>query len=389
MSVAMTREEAYALVWSEPVRTVAQRFGISDVGLKKHLAASKVPVPERGYWAKLAAGKRVATTPLPPRDPGASNWVTVGRSSSGWGRWDPEAELAVSLPEPPEFHEPLDSVRARVVRHLGKVKFVRDLESPCGALRKLLEDEAKRVERQRTERWPSLWDKPLFESGFEKRRLKLLNSLGLGLSKVGAKLEVRGKPGRELSVRVGSTTVSLALDHPKAKPNRYGEWQTREGASDTLKLTIGGSQPAEGYQGIWQDSDGAKLEGFLTEIAIEIVLAGEAEHRAGEHRHHTWLLKRRVELEAQARKRLEEAERKARERRLAEEKARRELLFGQAQAWRTAADIRGFVAEVLREATSDDSSSDIHEWAAWALTEADALDPVKAKTLRVAPPGED
>jgi len=81
------------------------------------------------------------------------------------------------------------------------------------------------------------------------------------------------------------------------------------------------------------------------------------------------------------RRRREEAERKARERRLAEEKARREHLFAQAQAWRTAQDIRGFVAQVLATAPDAQAREDVERWATWALAEADALDPVASGRL--------
>jgi hypothetical protein len=52
----ISREALYDLVWAEPVRSIAQRMGISDVWLKKCCAQAIVPVPDRGYWAKLRAG---------------------------------------------------------------------------------------------------------------------------------------------------------------------------------------------------------------------------------------------------------------------------------------------------------------------------------------------
>ncbi|MGF1632107.1 MAG: hypothetical protein ACFCUT_21745 [Kiloniellaceae bacterium] len=40
---------------------VAASYGISDVALKKICDKHRIPVPGRGYWAKKAAGKKVAT----------------------------------------------------------------------------------------------------------------------------------------------------------------------------------------------------------------------------------------------------------------------------------------------------------------------------------------
>ena len=109
----LTREALYNLVWTDPVRTVAATFGISDVWLKKVCAGANVPVPQRGYWAKLQAGKPVVRVKLPPREPGAPQTFSIAKETHNW-RWDPAAELAVPLPEPPVFDEPIEAVRARV-----------------------------------------------------------------------------------------------------------------------------------------------------------------------------------------------------------------------------------------------------------------------------------
>ncbi len=52
----MTRESLYEEVWAEPVSKVAPRYGISDVALGKLCRMYKIPLPPRGYWAKLNAG---------------------------------------------------------------------------------------------------------------------------------------------------------------------------------------------------------------------------------------------------------------------------------------------------------------------------------------------
>lgn len=62
----LTREELYALVWSEPIQKIAPRYGLSDRGFGKLCAHYHIPVLPRGWWAKKAAGHRVGQTPLPP-----------------------------------------------------------------------------------------------------------------------------------------------------------------------------------------------------------------------------------------------------------------------------------------------------------------------------------
>lgn len=60
----MTRQELYELVWTEPMSKLAKRFAVSDRGLAKICAKAEIPVPERGYWARLQAGQARDKTPL-------------------------------------------------------------------------------------------------------------------------------------------------------------------------------------------------------------------------------------------------------------------------------------------------------------------------------------
>ena len=65
MEKILTRAELYELVWARPVTKVAAELELSDVALLKICRKHRIPVPERGHWAKLAAGKPVRTTALP------------------------------------------------------------------------------------------------------------------------------------------------------------------------------------------------------------------------------------------------------------------------------------------------------------------------------------
>ncbi len=58
------RDKLYEEVWAEPMIKVAGRYGVSDVALKKTCKKLDVPVPGRGYWAKIKAGQKIKKTPL-------------------------------------------------------------------------------------------------------------------------------------------------------------------------------------------------------------------------------------------------------------------------------------------------------------------------------------
>ncbi len=62
------RSVLHAMVWSKPLTQLGKELGISDVGLAKACRRHGIPVPPRGHWAKLAAGKRSEQTPLPEPD---------------------------------------------------------------------------------------------------------------------------------------------------------------------------------------------------------------------------------------------------------------------------------------------------------------------------------
>jgi hypothetical protein len=58
-TTSFERQELFDKVWATPLTKLAKVYGLSDVGLRKICLALDVPLPPRGYWAKLAAGKTI------------------------------------------------------------------------------------------------------------------------------------------------------------------------------------------------------------------------------------------------------------------------------------------------------------------------------------------
>lgn len=73
----MKRSELYQKVWAKPMTHVAKELGISNVGLAKACRRHDIPVPERGYWAKKAAGHSLVPTPLPSPEKDTELRLTV------------------------------------------------------------------------------------------------------------------------------------------------------------------------------------------------------------------------------------------------------------------------------------------------------------------------
>ena len=77
MSTRLTRAELYQFVWSEPLRKLSKRFGISDVALAKRCRAANIPLPGLGYWTKKEALVRSAGRRASARRSAAGMWQIV------------------------------------------------------------------------------------------------------------------------------------------------------------------------------------------------------------------------------------------------------------------------------------------------------------------------
>jgi len=83
MGYLFTRHQLDELVWAGPIIALAKSLNLADLGLAKACRRGDIPLPPRGYWAKLHAGKKVDKTPLPLRAPGASDRIAIGMGRYG------------------------------------------------------------------------------------------------------------------------------------------------------------------------------------------------------------------------------------------------------------------------------------------------------------------
>lgn len=368
-----TRQALYDLVWSEPMKTVAATIGISDVALAKACRRACIPVPERGYWAKKQAGRSANRPELPPRFPGSSDTVEVG-TSKGWYR-DTDL-LNDPLPPPPEFSEDIVALRDRVSKMVGAVENLRLVTMAHPLIAKLLaQDEERRIEH---DKYPYSWDKPRYESGIGKRRIRILNSVFVATHRLGCTPRMStskyAADNGDASIYVGNQVVHFNLK----TINRTEKTGTSDKEKPRLALSIlheeGGTQAIH----YWEDKDDSPIEKHLTSIVIEIMIASELQHRALTESHHKWRVQRKSELEEEARQKKIEAERKARELREKQERGRIERLLASATALQQAETIRSFV-EAIRARSGELAASNekIETWATWALAQANRIDPTK------------
>ncbi|MDX3809609.1 MAG: hypothetical protein QHC89_24890 [Bosea sp. (in: a-proteobacteria)] len=369
MSRTYTRQEMYDLVWSKALRLLCADFNVSDVALKKACRKANVPTPPVGYWNKLQAGKKVTQIPLPRRGLGMSDSVPVGSARWECGRRD----ALDPLPPEPVFDGDESDVRARAVKLVGKVAIPRDFTRASPIVRQLLEEDERRVEEARKNRY--YWQTPRYVLPIDRRRLRLANGLLLGIASAGGRAHLSEKDALAFSVVVGDQSVGLSIDKVVNR-SRAARGQPAPDPVETIEISIGGWGYNDGKRHLWKDAPDAKLESLATEIVVTVVADAELRHRHHVLDHHKHLVAWRAEEIENRRKAKIEAERKERERqeRLARERVER--LLGDAAAFRQATDIRAYVAAALAASRPDTDPAAIETWRQWALAQADRIDPV-------------
>lgn len=374
MSEVLTREQLYELVWQEPMVVVAKRFSLSDVGLKKICAKADIPVPPRGHWAKLEARKRIFQPALPPRPPGMAADITVGKSEPyNWQRT--QEELLGPLSPPPTFDEPIDTVRERVRKQIGRVRVPRDLSDQHAAIARLLREDQERVTKQNASSLIYSWEKPLFDNPEARRRLRILNGLFLAVARAGARGYFGDKAALEPGVAVYDHHIRLKLEAIQEQRRKTNSPPAPRRKRPKLRLSILNGFSDQGGR-YWDDGD-TLLESRIAEIAVEVIVAAEESHRAQCQRMFYWRVERKRELEEELRRQQIEAERKELERQVRLAQERIDRLLAQAAAFTNANAIRAFVASVCSQAvTAHVDPHTLDAWRIWALQQADQLDPV-------------
>lgn len=367
------RETLYEEVWSDPVTAVAARYGLSDVGLAKICKRLQIPLPRRGYWAKLKAGRKAPRAPLPALDPGTTSSTHVIMPS--------EHEIA---------DRRSTKEKAAEVRHrAGDVQVPSELSSPHPLVRAA----AKRLKQR--DGWSdakglrSAPDEVLnidVTKGSLDRALLIADTLIKVLAMQGISTSINAE-SKATYFDVQGTLVSFTLtEHvsrsvhemtPAEKRARDRYWNSSNlGAGlmnypsipqydyhPTGRLTITlGRWPSRS----WRDTDKSQLETRLEQVIAGLVSLAEE-----------------IKLEREEKARLQEQHRLAEERyeffktRYQSEEAAFKHLEAEAVSWERATRLRAFIEAVERLGISECSpGQDIPEWIAWARAKADWLDPL-------------
>jgi hypothetical protein len=380
--ILLLPQDLQDFAWSAPMRDLATKIGLSDVGLKKLLKSHGVITPPQGHWNRVHAGRPVPKSPrLPPRRPGETGRIHVDHRfanvltavepmpSSG-----PFASAAVP--------EDLDELYQQELKAIGRVTVPRKLERFHRGLSQIFKQEERRRAKFAASNWS--WDAPKFDGALDQRRLRILNAIFVALSRRGHGGSASERDGRiDATAVVGDTHVDLdiAIVGKHRTIREYGgDVPARDlSASTPLALVINGDRDYPGVTS-WQDDAAGKLESRLADITARIIVAGEAQFRRG--------LREVEEREEQFCRWQEQRRQEAIEKRNAE---RLKHLRTSGDLLRQAEDLRALIARVRGGVLAGSTGIDhdrLEEWEHWASAEADRLDPILSGQImtHLAPP---
>lgn len=390
-TITLTREALYEQVWCQPVHTLARQYRISGVALAKICRKLKVPVPPRGYWARLAVGQSVKRPALPALTTGQPMAhrlvrridVLIEAGSDDEAR---EAQKDADEPEhtlvvPDRLTKPHPLVRtaSRLLRTAAERDRVR-YETPC------LDIAVSKAARARA--------------------LRVIDTLLKGLEERGLTIEVtKPKPASlpqygyqreelmpsETGVHIGDAFVTFGIDEavdivkvpPRPSPMRRTDVIASLGIAGppvtyerrpTGRLVLRIRNGRDGARRSWSDGKQQRVEGCLDDFVRALLATAER------------MRLRRLEAERRERERLEEERRREEEARRRRHEARLVYdLKSRTEDWTTAKATREFLAAVEADATERlgriDPASELGEWLAWTRQRADHLEASALRTV--------
>jgi hypothetical protein len=312
------------------------------VGLAKICKKYNVPRPTYGYWAKLDRDQKADQVPLPEPQNNPSLTIHPHEGPNAIQDSAVRQEVAATL--------------ERLGAALPTITVPHRLSNPHRLIQETMD--AAREAKERQGGWTHR------ESGKRcinvavsdeqwQRSLTIMDTLFKALEQQGHRVMVEsdGYPGSRTFVEINGIKVEMKLSEHK----------------QGLRLSI--EEYATGMRKTWQDSERRRVEDILPKfIEALILIAAKLRERDMERQ------RRQEELERQRQQReVEIAAYKAEEQRV-------NKLYTESAAWCKAKQIRDYVeavrSDLLKKQGNIEPGSEAARWLAWALQQADRLDPL-------------
>lgn len=363
--LSLSRQQLFSLVWQEPISRLAARFGISDVALAKRCRYANVPIPPRGYWARLRAGKKVAQAVLPTMQGSGYpiRFVVVDptqvreKTNSG----SDEAENAR-----PRLQVPVGATLSRPhpLVELTRTALHSQKESVPLVLRRNLPPQQHLDLRD-------------VAKGSVGRALRILDALVKGLECRGHRVYVEkgwsyiavGKQRFQFYVKeVYDRHLHSPTERELARQKRDSWYKPPSHDFVSVGNLAIHLDTYDVPRKTWADGKRQRLD----EILGEVIEGIEENARIRQQRDDIWAARMRADEEA--RRQLAIIAQRERD-----EAARAATLVTEAQSWELSKTIRGYIEAVrtAAEARGHAGDPDVRRWIDWAGTEARKHDPLE------------
>jgi hypothetical protein len=353
------REKLYGEVWEQPLIKLAKEYGISAVALGKVCRKLKIPLPGRGYWARMKFGKLVKRTPLPE----FKNPPFVRRLKH---QPAPKPDADVSDPELlriAELEQRPITIPAEGSEHKLITATTRVLKKARPGEKPILERPANQV----------CFDVRVSKESLD-RALRVMCALLIALEAEGFKVSIDASRRESTSAKIYGQDVRFAVTEDlKVKERRevkeyYGTKMVPT-YEPTGNLAFQIWSYGEGLRKRWADGKTQKLENLLPQCLGGLIRVGRGLRiRAEEIR------------ERELRWARERQEREDLALKIKEEEGRVQNLETWAENWVKAQRIRDFVSAFEKSCVANGETitaeSKNGEWMLWGRQQADRIDPL-------------
>jgi hypothetical protein len=357
------------MVWEEPLSKIAPRLGLSDVGLRKICVRNNIPVPQRGYWAKAASGRKSNPAPLP-------------KPKEDW-------PMTFNAPEQPKEGAPgLPGIYGERIEAEKRPENRIEVQPLGDKLHPMTKALKKTLKAARPDQYggllcedPAVFRVRVPEASIE-RALMIIEALTRAIEARGLSIQPgdTGHYTKSAGVRIGDAIVRLSLEetstrraHMQTEKEKAQMRRSGYSSAPLYDFVPSGlmtmSVPhnwGSGFQSSWKDTASRKLEQRLNEVMIGVYHTAHAtEVRVKDEAEKA----RRIAAENERRAALR-AERDA-------ELAFLNTLRSDADRWREAESLRAYIAAVERHHQAQgELSPEAVVWIERSRRHADRLDPL-------------
>lgn len=381
MTKNISREALYELVWSKPMTSVAKDLGISDVMLGKMCKEQLVPKPPRGYWANLGSDKKrvVYVRPELPdlfqKKNDFNQWVLDDyklRESLRVDKFEPEDLNDPVREPPPPFMETLLEFRERMSGAMSVLPNMEAFKVMHPLIRTINGADLQLEEAQKEDRWaPS----PQFRTLQGRQQLRLFNVFVSCFQVLGFQPSVKGRKYLVFSARVFDQPkqFNVFLKHYNPSAAEMRRFKTTKRTTYCFAWTEDDEEVTRGKNYYEFEELSAQS---VKNVVLDLLVNKEQGYRRSVFFEYSYNLRARneaIEMKQRRAEKLVELREQA-EVQLIE--TRTKLLRQAIERMQYADQIRKLINAVKEKASNQVVSMELDHWAAWAVEQADAIDPL-------------